>query len=70
MYEGWVELFSDGSEPDEIFIRDAKIYKNSTGEPMYDTPGLYLPRKKENLRIEFPLLKFSEKYQRPDKEVK
>ena len=68
MYEGWVELFSDGTEPDEIFIRDVKIYKNSTCESMYDVPGLYLSRKKENLRIEFPLLNFTEKYPRPKKE--
>lgn len=60
MYEGWIEAFSDSTGVDELFLRDVKVYKNSTAEECYEIPGLYLPRKRENLIIEFPLLEFSE----------
>lgn len=67
MYEGWIEAFSDSTGVDELFLRDVKVYKNSTAEECYEIPGLYLPRKRENLIIEFPLLKFSEYKERPQK---
>ncbi|MBM4056201.1 MAG: hypothetical protein FJ264_16335 [Planctomycetes bacterium] len=67
MYEGWIEAFSDSTGVDELFLRDVKVYKNSTAEECYEIPGLYLPRKRENLIIEFPLLKFSEYKGRPQR---
>lgn len=67
MYEGWIEAFSDSTGVDELFLRDVKVYKNSTAEEYYEIPGLYLPRKRENLSIEFPLLKFSEYKERPQR---
>ena len=60
MYEGWVQAFSDATEPDEIFLRNVKIYKNSTSKLMYETKGLYLSQKKENLLIEFPFINSKE----------
>lgn len=60
MYEGWVHFFSDSTERDELFLRDVKVFTNSTAQPLYEVPGLYLPRKRENLTIEFPAMKFSE----------
>ena len=60
MYEGWIRAFSDGTEENELFLRDVKVYKNSTGEELYKIPGLYLARKRENLIVEFPLLEYSE----------
>jgi hypothetical protein len=56
LYDGWVAAFSDGTERDELLICDVKVYVNSSGEYMYDTPGLYLPTRRENLTIEFPRL--------------
>lgn len=70
MYEGWVEAFSDSTEKDELFLRDVKVYKNSTADELYAVPGLYLPRKRENLVMEFPLLEFSEYIQRSKEEEK
>lgn len=67
MYEGWIEAFSDSTGVDELFLRDVKVYKNSTAEECYEIPGLYLPRKRENLIIEFPLLNFSEYKERPQR---
>jgi hypothetical protein len=68
MYEGWVQAFSDSTGEDEVFLRDVKVYKNSTAEELYETPGLYLPRKRQNLTVEFPLLKFSKYRERPSQE--
>lgn len=60
MYEGWVQAFSDSTERDELFLRDVKVFTNKTADELYEIPGLYLPKSRENLTIEFPALKFSE----------
>ena len=65
MYEGYIRIFSDSSEKDELFLCDVKVYKNSTAEELYEIPGLYLPAKRENLVVEFPLLEFSKYKERP-----
>lgn len=67
MYEGWIEAFSDSTEEDELFLSDVMVYKNSTGQKLYKTPGLYLPKKRESLVMEFPSLEFSEYIKRPKK---
>ncbi len=67
MYEGWVGGFSDSTEIDELFIRDVKVYQNSTGSLLYSTPGLYIPTKRENLTIEFPGLAFTAAIDREEK---
>ena len=53
MYEGWIEAYSDETERDEIFLRDAKVYTNDTDEFLYDIDGIYLPMNREKLRMEF-----------------
>lgn len=60
MYEGWIQASSDGTESDELFLRDVKVFINSTAQELYKTPGLYFPRKRENLTIEFPAMEYSE----------
>lgn len=67
MYECWVELFSYSTEKDELFLRDVKVFKNSTAEKLYEIPGLYLPIKRENLIIEFPALEYTEFIKRSQK---
>ena len=67
MYEGWIKAFSDSTEKDEIFLRDVKVFKNSTSKELYDIPGLYLPSKRVNLIVEFPTLEFSELINRSEK---
>lgn len=68
MYEGWIQAFSDSSEKnDELFLRDVKVYKNSSGEELYDVPAIYLSRERKSLLIEFPSLKFSEFKDREEK---
>ncbi len=59
MYEGWIQAYSNTTEKDELFLRDVKVFTNSTAQELYKTPGLYFPRKRENLTIEFPAIAFS-----------
>lgn len=35
VYDGWVQAFSDDSKDAEIFLRDVSIYKNDSGEKLY-----------------------------------
>jgi hypothetical protein len=67
MYEGWIELFSDSTEQDELLLRDVIVFNNSTGKELYKTPGLYFPKKRENITIEFPELEYSEFINRTNK---
>jgi len=64
VYEGWISRFSTGFKENEILLKEVKIYKNSTREPVYqeeegkyDLDALYITRKQDNLTIEFPILK-------------
>ena len=70
MYEGWIAAFSDSTEKDELFLRDVRVFKNSTAEELFKIPGLYLPRMRENSIIEFPSLDFSKYIERSEKEEK
>ena len=60
MYTGYVQLFSDSGERDELFLRDVTVYKNSTAEEWYQMPGLYLPRSRRDLLIEFPFVGYDQ----------
>lgn len=60
MYQGWIQAYSDPPEKDELFLRDVKVFINSTAQELYNVPGLYFPRKRENITIEFPGMQFSE----------
>jgi hypothetical protein len=67
MYEGWVQLFSDSTERDELFLRDVKVFTNKSAQELYDVPALYLPKNRQNLTIEFPIMKYSEFRERQTK---
>lgn len=70
MYEGWIKTFSDIAEKDELFLKDVKVFINSTAQLLYEVPALYLPRQRENLTIEFPTMKFSELRERQANHIK
>lgn len=59
-YEGFVSAWSDATERDGLFLQDVKIYENSSGEWLYDVPALYLPKKLESLRFEFPCVEYTQ----------
>ncbi len=61
MYIGWVKAFSHiTSEKDELFLKDVKVYKNSTGEPLYGVSGLYYSLKRGDMQIEFQKLEYTD----------
>ena len=53
MYYGWISIYSDyGNDNDELILQNVVVYKNSTGELMYEVAEIYIAEKRENLRIE------------------
>lgn len=48
-YYGWAEAYSDPYKARELLLRDVKVYRNSTGEHIYDSIGIYISRKAEDL---------------------
>ncbi len=56
MYKGWIEVFSDTGEPDELLLRDVKVFKNSTAEKLYVVPAMYISRSRGCFHVEFPVV--------------
>lgn len=52
MYDGWVQAFSDNSKEAELLLGDVVVYKNDTGERLYDVATQYLSLDKNNMSIE------------------
>jgi hypothetical protein len=50
--DGWVQAFSDDSKDAEILLRDVSVYKNSTGERLYQIGAMYLSRNRQDISIE------------------
>lgn len=53
MYDGWVDSFSDDSRDAELLLRDVAVYKNSTGEHLYDVGAMYLSLERDSIAMEF-----------------
>jgi hypothetical protein len=53
VYDGWVERYSDFLDGNELLLRDARAYRNSTGEELYKVDAVYLARAKDSVTIEF-----------------
>lgn len=53
VYDGAIRLFSDGLENPEILLDEVKVYKNDSGEHLYDVTSLYLCLKRDEIVIEF-----------------
>jgi hypothetical protein len=55
MYEGWLNAFSDSTDAlDEILLLDVKVYRNSSGELLYEIPAAYLNMERGKKIVEFP----------------
>lgn len=50
--DGWVQAFSDDSKDAEILLRDVSVYKNSTGERLYQVGAMYVSRNRQDISIE------------------
>jgi len=59
-YEGFIWAWSDSTEREGVFLRDVKIYENTSGEWLYDMPALYLSKKLDSLRFEFPCVEYTQ----------
>ncbi len=57
-YYGWIYAYSIGADQNELFLRDVKVYENSTGNILMTSPGIYLAKSKEKYVIEFPQLAY------------
>jgi len=54
VYYGYIKVFSDSTEQDELFLKDVKVFRNSDAKFLYEIPGLYLCNSRKNMIIEFP----------------
>jgi hypothetical protein len=61
IYDGWVQAFSDDSKDAELLLRDVSIYKNSSGEKLYQVGAVYLSRQRDNISIECRTLPLDER---------
>lgn len=52
IYDGWVQSFSDDSVDAELLLRDVSIFKNDTGERLYQAGAVYISRNREDISIE------------------
>jgi hypothetical protein len=52
MYQGYVKAFSTSEETRELFLVEATVFQNDTGEKMYDVAILYLSFDKTNFTLE------------------
>ena len=50
--DGWIQAFSDDSKDAEILLRDVSVYKNSTGERLYQVGAMYISRNRQDISIE------------------
>lgn len=52
IFDGWIQAFSDDSKHAEVLLRDVSVYKNSTGEKLYQVGSIYLSRNRQDISIE------------------
>lgn len=54
IYDGWITAFSDdGEENVELLLRDVSVYRNSTGDHLYNVGLAYLCRERKSITLEF-----------------
>jgi len=57
MYQGWIQAYPDTLEEETgLYLNDVVVFKNSTGEELYRTDGLFISRNKEELIFDFQRL--------------
>ena len=59
MYDGWIAAFSDDGENAEMLLRDVGVYRNSTGQYLYNVGAIYLSRERKSITMEFRGIKAS-----------
>jgi hypothetical protein len=51
-YQGYVQAFSATEDTRELFLTNASVFKNDTGEKEYDVAVLYLSIDKKDVALE------------------
>lgn len=67
-FEGWVRAFSDAVDKAELILRDVRVYRNSTGDFLYEVGGVYLFRKVDGITIELADLGYRTRVNAANKE--
>lgn len=62
VYDGWFEAFSDNSRDMELLLRDVSVYKNSTGDFLYQVGAMYISKHREDIVIEFRGVPVNDEY--------
>lgn len=52
MYDGWIKAFSDNSREAELLLESVNVYKNSTGEYLYNVSVQYLSLSRGKISVE------------------
>lgn len=52
MYQGYVSAFSSGEDPRELVLGQVTVYRNDTGQKLYDAKSVYLSFEKKDVSIE------------------
>lgn len=52
MYDGWVKAFSDNAREAELLMEDVSVYRNDSGDHLYDVDAQYLSLKRDKISIE------------------
>jgi hypothetical protein len=53
VYDGWINAFSDDGKDAELLLRDVSVYRNSTGEFLYEVGAIYLSPDRKAVSLEF-----------------
>ena len=60
LYQGYLEQYSDSFEKAEVFLREVKVYEDSTGAFFYDVDAVYLTLDPDHIIIEVQTLENGE----------
>ena len=55
LYYGWIDAYSDSGENRELFLKEASVHDNETGDFLYKVESMYISRDRFDLTIEVPL---------------
>jgi hypothetical protein len=53
VYDGFIYSFSDDGVDAELLLLSVQVYRNSTGQLLYEVPQLYVSRDRRDITLEF-----------------
>lgn len=66
-YDGWIHLYSEDCSTTELLLRDVVVYRNSTGEGLYQVGAMYFKLDTKKIILEFRGVQITPlyRYERP-----